>query len=83
MSSEKKDVSGELDAKVKVEDFELDKSLRPKQISEFIGQEKIIENLRIFIDSARKRSEPLDPVSYTHLDVYKRQGSKRMVISIR
>ncbi|MDD3520319.1 MAG: Holliday junction branch migration DNA helicase RuvB [Actinomycetota bacterium] len=59
---EKEELPDELDAKVKVEDFELDKSLRPKLITEFIGQEKIIENLRIFIDSARKRSEPLDHV---------------------
>ncbi|MHB1253286.1 MAG: Holliday junction branch migration DNA helicase RuvB [Candidatus Humimicrobiaceae bacterium] len=42
--------------------MELDKSLRPKYISEFIGQKKIIENLSIFIDSARKRNEPLDHV---------------------
>ncbi|MCL5770684.1 MAG: Holliday junction branch migration DNA helicase RuvB [Actinobacteria bacterium] len=42
--------------------MELDKSLRPRYISEFIGQKKIIENLAIFIDSARKRNEPLDHV---------------------
>ncbi len=43
-------------------DTELDKSLRPRFISEFIGQEKIIENIIIFIKSARKRKEPLDHV---------------------
>ena len=43
-------------------DIELDKSLRPRFISEFIGQEKIIENIIIFIKSARKRKEPLDHV---------------------
>jgi len=43
-------------------DTELDKSLRPRFISEFIGQGKIIENLLIFIKSARKRKEPLDHV---------------------
>jgi len=43
-------------------DTELDKSLRPRSISEFIGQEKIIENLLIFIKSAKKRKEPLDHV---------------------
>ncbi|MBU4292540.1 MAG: Holliday junction branch migration DNA helicase RuvB, partial [Actinobacteria bacterium] len=46
--------------KYKKEDSELDKSLRPKYISNFIGQEKIVENLKIFIDSAKKRNEPLD-----------------------
>ncbi len=43
-------------------DTELDKSLRPRRISEFIGQEKIIGNLLVFIKSARKRKEPLDHV---------------------
>ena len=43
-------------------DTELDKSLRPRCISEFIGQKKIIENLLVFIKSARKRKEPLDHV---------------------
>ena len=35
-------------------------SLRPKTLSEFIGQEKIKENLRIYIQAAIKRKEPLD-----------------------
>lgn len=43
-------------------DTELDKSLRPRCISEFIGQKKVIENLLVFIKSARKRKEPLDHV---------------------
>jgi Holliday junction DNA helicase RuvB len=54
--------TNELDVKLKSEDIELDKSLRPKYISEFIGQAKLIENLKIFIDSAKKRREPLDHV---------------------
>lgn len=36
--------------------------LRPKTLDEFIGQSKIKENLKIFIEAARKRSEPLDHV---------------------
>jgi len=44
------------------EDTELDKSLRPRHISDFIGQDKIIENLLVFIQSAMKRKEPLDHV---------------------
>lgn len=37
-------------------------SLRPRLISEFIGQEKAKENLAVFIKAARKRGEPLDHV---------------------
>ena len=36
--------------------------MRPRTIKEFIGQKRIVENLLIFIDSARKRKEPLDHV---------------------
>src|SRR3989338_1464889 len=44
------------------EDTEFDVSLRPTQFREFIGQEKIKENLTIYIEAARKRKEPLDHV---------------------
>ena len=36
--------------------------LRPKQIEEFIGQTEIKDNLRVFIQAARGRNEPLDHV---------------------
>ncbi|MFC1512689.1 Holliday junction branch migration DNA helicase RuvB [bacterium] len=35
-------------------------SLRPAKFSDFIGQEKLKENLSIFIQAAKKRNEPLD-----------------------
>ena len=37
-------------------------SLRPKSIAEYIGQEKAKGNLAIFIEAARRRTEPLDHV---------------------
>ncbi|MBR4157712.1 MAG: Holliday junction branch migration DNA helicase RuvB [Oscillospiraceae bacterium] len=37
-------------------------SLRPKTISEYVGQEKAKDNLSVFIEAARKRNEPLDHV---------------------
>ena len=39
-----------------------EQSLRPKKLSEFIGQASIKENLAIFIQAAREREEPLDHV---------------------
>ncbi len=36
--------------------------LRPRSLDEFIGQRKIKENLKVFIEAARKRNEPLDHV---------------------
>ena len=41
---------------------EIDYSLRPKTLSEYIGQEKAKDNLSVFIDAARMRNEPLDHV---------------------
>ena len=37
-------------------------SLRPHTLSEYIGQEKAKQNLSIFIEAARRRTEPLDHV---------------------
>ncbi|MBN1687478.1 MAG: Holliday junction branch migration DNA helicase RuvB [Candidatus Omnitrophica bacterium] len=42
------------------EDEELDLTLRPNTLEEFIGQKKLKENLWIFIEAARRRKEPLD-----------------------
>ena len=37
-------------------------SLRPKRLNEYNGQEKVKENLSVYIEAARRRSEPLDHV---------------------
>jgi len=44
------------------EDVDFEYSLRPKRLDEFIGQEKLKENLKIFIDAAKARGENLDHV---------------------
>ena len=41
---------------------EFDRSLRPKDLSEFIGQEQIKEQLAIFLEAARARGEPCEHV---------------------
>lgn len=40
----------------------LENSLRPKTLSEYIGQTKVKENMKVYIEAAKKRSEPLDHV---------------------
>lgn len=42
------------------EDLILNISLRPSKLSEFIGQHNIVENLRVSLEAAKKRSEPLE-----------------------
>ena len=46
----------------KNEEDEIEKTLRPRRLSEFIGQKKIADNLGIFIESSRMRNKPLDHV---------------------
>jgi Holliday junction DNA helicase RuvB len=41
---------------------DLDRSLRPKRLEDFVGQERVKEQLAIFIEAARGRDEPLDHV---------------------
>ena len=38
----------------------IERALRPKQLDEYVGQEKVRAQLEIFISAARKRGEPLD-----------------------
>lgn len=45
-----------------VEDVETEATLRPRRLDEYVGQQKIKENLSIFIEAARKRKEALDHV---------------------
>ena len=44
------------------EEVQVEKALRPESLSDFSGQPKIVENLRIFIQAARMREEALDHV---------------------
>ncbi len=45
---------------VLTEESVVDLSLRPQRLAEFIGQGKVKDALRIYIDAARERKEPLD-----------------------
>ena len=44
------------------DDNDIEVSLRPRSLSEYIGQDKVKENLAIYIEAARRRGEPLDHV---------------------
>jgi holliday junction DNA helicase RuvB len=46
------------------EDVGLDTSLRPQSFSDYVGQKKMVENLKIFVKAAKQRSEPLDHVLF-------------------
>ena len=42
------------------EEERMENSLRPQNLDEYIGQNKVKENMKIYIESAKKRNEPLD-----------------------
>jgi Holliday junction DNA helicase RuvB len=50
------------DARADIPDEDLDRSLRPPTLSDFVNQEQVTEQLAIFIEAARGRGEPLDHV---------------------
>lgn len=59
-----------------IEEERSEYSLRPKYLNEYIGQRKVKDNLRIFIEAAKKRNEPLD-----HLLLYGPPGLGKTTLS--
>jgi Holliday junction DNA helicase RuvB len=47
---------------VKQDELALDLSLRPKRLDEYIGQDKVKENLKILLDAAKARGEAIDHI---------------------
>ncbi|MBI2626470.1 MAG: AAA family ATPase, partial [Candidatus Nealsonbacteria bacterium] len=58
------------------EDQSIDQTLRPKTWQEYVGQEKLKRNLRVIIDAAKKRREPLE-----HLLFYGNSGLGKTTLS--
>ncbi len=65
-----------MDAEAGVEDVRIEGSLRPKTLDGYIGQKKIKESLKIYIEAARKRGDPLD-----HLLFYGPPGLGKTTLS--
>lgn len=51
-----------IDPEITIEDVDVETTLRPRTMDEYIGQSKVKENLKIFIEAAKQRREPLDHV---------------------
>ena len=54
----------EIDLKKRDEDLSLDLALRPRNFDEYIGQDKVKNNLKILIEAAKKRGDPLEHVLF-------------------
>ena len=59
LMNENLDPSGE---KLSIAEKEFEKVLRPSEFEDFSGQQKVVENLRVFVEAARQRNEALDHV---------------------
>jgi Holliday junction DNA helicase RuvB len=53
-----------INTELQKEDLPVENSLRPQRFEDYIGQEKTKEQLRIYIDAAKKRKEALDHVLF-------------------
>ena len=51
------------------EDARIERAVRPKTLAEYEGQPKVRDQMQLFVDAARNRSEPLD-----HTLILARQG---------
>lgn len=47
---------------IKADDIDNEENIRPQSLDEYVGQTEVKENLRIFIEAAKMRNEPLDHV---------------------
>src|SRR5690349_3525352 len=50
------------DARADVPDEDLDRSLRPQSLGDFVNQTQVTDQLAVFIEAAKRREEPLDHV---------------------
>ncbi len=67
MANEKDDLKRErfIDTKGTEEDVVFNLSLRPAKVKEFVGQKKVMDNLLIALEAAKKRNEPLEHVLFS------------------
>ncbi len=52
-------------AELTSDDLEVERTLRPRTLDDYCGQERVRENLRVLIQAARDRGEPLDHVIFS------------------
>ena len=53
-----------IETNIKEEDIKIEGSLRPQKLDDYIGQMKVKENLKIYMEAAKQRNDPLDHVLF-------------------
>lgn len=59
------DVPRRVSAELTEEDLEVDRSLRPQTLHDYVGQERVRQNLGVLMEAAKMRGEPLDHVIFS------------------
>jgi len=54
----------EIGAEAREDERRYELTLRPKRFDDFVGQTKIVDNLRVFVEAANRRGDPLDHVLF-------------------
>lgn len=62
MSDDQRPFRDSIDPFASIDDQVFETALRPSQFDDFVGQSKVVENLKVFIEAARQRDEALDHV---------------------
>jgi Holliday junction DNA helicase RuvB len=52
-------MTGDIVLDARADDEQFDLTLRPRMLSEYVGQEQVRENLSILLEAARRRGEPV------------------------
>lgn len=53
-----------ISTQIQDEDIKIEKNLRPQKLDDYIGQQKAKKNLKVYIEAAKQRQEPLDHVLF-------------------
>ncbi|MCR4806799.1 MAG: AAA family ATPase, partial [Lachnospiraceae bacterium] len=53
-----------IETRLTEEDVKIEGSLRPQYLKDYIGQEKAKDNLKVYIEAAKQRNDPLDHVLF-------------------
>jgi Holliday junction DNA helicase RuvB len=62
--AEERGIERAVSAEPLADDARFDRTLRPRSFAEVVGQSALVDNLRVFVEAARRRKEPLDHVLF-------------------
>jgi len=55
---------GNLESSRTDDDYGMEVSLRPRKLEDYVGQKKVVDNLKVFIEAARRRGDALDHIIF-------------------